>query len=63
MKENLAYSVAEAVRLSGICRTVVYEEIKAGRLRARKLGRRTLILSEDMQRWLANLPLVRSEAA
>jgi excisionase family DNA binding protein len=38
---------------------MIYQEIQAGRLRARKLGRRTLILAADLSAWLANLPLVK----
>jgi excisionase family DNA binding protein len=59
----LTYSVADAAKASGIGRTVLYEEIKAGRLQARKLGRRTLILAEDLQRWLAALPTMTSGVA
>jgi hypothetical protein len=38
---------------------MIYQEIQTGRLRARKLGRRTLILAADLSAWLANLPLVK----
>ena len=40
-------------------RSMIYQEIQSGRLRARKLGRRTLILAADLSAWLANLPLVK----
>jgi excisionase family DNA binding protein len=56
MNMPLSYSVADVVKLSGVGRTVLYEEIKAGRLKAHKLGRRTLILTDDLQHWLAGLP-------
>jgi excisionase family DNA binding protein len=61
MNRLLSYSVADAVKLSGVGRTALYEEIKAGRLKAHKLGRRTLILADDLQHWLAGLP--RKEVA
>jgi hypothetical protein len=32
-----------------------YEEIAAGRLKIRKLGRRTLIATEDAEAWFASL--------
>jgi hypothetical protein len=35
-----------------VSRTFVYEEIKKGRLVARKLGRRTVFLIEDVRSWL-----------
>lgn len=40
----------------GIGRTLTYREIAAGRLPVRKLGRRTLILIEDAERWANALP-------
>jgi hypothetical protein len=38
-----------------IGRTKAYEEIKAGRLRARKAGRRTIITTDDADEWLSRL--------
>jgi excisionase family DNA binding protein len=52
---KVAYSVAEAVHVTGIGRSRLYEEISAGRLRTIKVGRRRLILAEAVQTWLANL--------
>jgi excisionase family DNA binding protein len=37
-------------------RTTVHQEIKEGRLKARKAGRRTLIGNEDAQAWWLALP-------
>lgn len=54
---KLAHSVAEFAQLSGLGRSFLYEQIKAGALPVRKAGRRTLILHEDGQDWLANLPI------
>jgi hypothetical protein len=39
-----------------IGRTKTYEEINAGRLKARKVGRRTIITAEDAEEWLSLLP-------
>jgi hypothetical protein len=36
--------------------TFLYGEINAGRLRARKLGRHTVVLREDREAWLQGLP-------
>jgi excisionase family DNA binding protein len=63
MNTLLTYSIEEARKVTGVGRTVLYEEIKAGRLRAVKRGRRTLILAEDLRRWLASLPPIRKEVA
>jgi hypothetical protein len=43
----------------GIGRTKAYEEINAGRLRARKAGRRTIITADDAEDWLNRLPALQ----
>jgi hypothetical protein len=40
----------------GIGRTKAYEEIAAGRLKARKAGTRTIISEDDAEEWLRLLP-------
>lgn len=52
----IAYGVIEAARAAGVGRSTIYEEINAGRLTARKAGRRTLITRADLQAWLESLP-------
>ena len=51
-----ALSIADACEKAGVGRTTIYEAIAAGRLKARKLGRRTLILRDDFTQFLAALP-------
>ena len=51
-----AFSIPEFCRRYGIGRTNAYQEIAAGRLRAVKAGRRTLITHEAAEAWLASLP-------
>ncbi len=51
-----AYSVSEFCRQYSIGRTTVYTEVKAGRLRLRKAGKRSLIASEDAEAWIDSLP-------
>jgi hypothetical protein len=36
---------------------MLYEQIKAQRLIARKVGRKTVILAQDYQAWLESLPV------
>ena len=60
--EKQGLSVAEASHVSGIGRTKLYEAIGAGQLEARKYGKRTLILRDDLRRFLTSLPAVRAEA-
>jgi excisionase family DNA binding protein len=52
----LAYTVNELCLVAGIGRTKLYEDLKAGRLYARKHGKTTLILESDARRWLESLP-------
>lgn len=56
MPEKLAYTVNEACAATGIGRTSLYEEIRAGKLVARKRGATTLILAIDLDAYLAALP-------
>jgi helix-turn-helix protein len=43
-----------------LCREKAYQEIRAGRLRAVKVGRKTLILHADAEVWAAALPELRT---
>lgn len=47
--EPLAYSVADACRVSSIGRTRLYQLIGEGRLQARKVGKRTLIPAASLR--------------
>ena len=53
-----AMSMAEFCQRYGPGRTTAYEELKSGRLRGRKIGRRTIITEDDAENWLRNLPAV-----
>jgi excisionase family DNA binding protein len=56
MDERLAYSPDEAAKASGQGRTKVFQDIKTGKLRAVKNGRRTLILRPDLEEYLRSMP-------
>lgn len=49
-------SIHDFVKWSGLGRTQVYEELRSGRLKARKCGRRTIIPMSDAENWLQTLP-------
>jgi excisionase family DNA binding protein len=51
-----AVSIAEAAAMAGLGRTKIYEAISKGRLKARKCGKRTLILRDELRQFLASLP-------
>lgn len=54
--ERLALAPKEAAAAAGIGRTLLYAAVATGALKARKCGRRTLILQDDLRAWLASLP-------
>lgn len=49
-------TIAEASVATRLGRTKLYELINAGALRARKIGKRTIILREDLDSFLSDLP-------
>ena len=51
-----AYTVDEIIELIGISRSKIYAEFRAGRIVPRKVGRRTIVLAEDLQNYLEQLP-------
>ena len=53
-----AYSVAEVMAQSGLGRDTIYKEIHKGQLKARKSGRRTIVLASDLQAFLEALPVM-----
>lgn len=56
IKEKLAYSIDEALKVLPIGKTKLYEEIKSGRMKASKFGARTLIPVASIREWLSALP-------
>ena len=48
----LAYSVSDAVKVSSLGRTKLYELIKNGRIDTLKVGRRTLVKADSLHRLL-----------
>jgi excisionase family DNA binding protein len=53
-----ALRIPEVCRLTGFGRTTIYAAIKTGDLVARRYGRRTIVLEEDLQKFLRNLPTI-----
>lgn len=49
---KLALSIKEVLDRIPIKRTRLYEELRNGRLRHKKIGSRTIILAVDLDAWL-----------
>lgn len=52
---QISFSVEEAKDLTGIGRTKLYQAINSGALKARKFGKRTIILRDDLNAFLVSL--------
>jgi excisionase family DNA binding protein len=53
---RLAYSINEVCAATNLGRDAVYRAIGSGQLVARKLGKRTVVTSRDLERFLHTLP-------
>jgi len=51
-----AFTVKEFLAWSRISRTTFYKEVSAGRINLRKVGKSSLVLRKDAERWLSALP-------
>ena len=56
MATPLNLQIPEAVQVSGLSRSRIYEALRKQELRAIKAGRRTLIPVAELEAYLANLP-------
>lgn len=61
--DNLAFHVNDAAKIGGVSRSELYKAMKTGGLRAKKHGRRTIILKDDLAAFLSSLPDYTPEAA
>ena len=55
-RRKKAYSLREAGEQINIGQTKLFELIKSGQLKTRKLGRKRLVLDADLEEFLATLP-------
>ncbi len=58
--QKLAHSIDGAATEIGVGRDKLYKAIDDGFLVARKFGRRTLILDEDLRAFLQSLPRMKA---
>lgn len=57
---QLSYSIEEVSKLTGIGKTKIYQTINAGDLKAKKFGKRTIILKSDLDDFLNSLTSYQS---
>ena len=55
---KVTFSVTEFCKAAGIGRSFFYEEVKTGRIKVLKAGRRTLIPTAELAAWLSRLTQV-----
>ena len=51
----LAYSIEDLMRLTGLGRTLIYDEVRDGRLIRTKCRRRSIYLPKHVASWLESL--------
>jgi excisionase family DNA binding protein len=56
---RVSLGIDEVVQSTGLGRTLVYQLIKEGRLKALKVGRRTIVAVEEINAFLARLEGVK----
>jgi excisionase family DNA binding protein len=62
-REPIAHSVEDFVDLTTISRANVYKMIRAGEIKAVKVGRRTIIPRAEALAWLARMAAKSADAA
>jgi excisionase family DNA binding protein len=50
--ERVVLTVAEVMDTTGLSRQFIYNEVRSGRLRSLKVGRRRLVRVPDLEAWL-----------
>lgn len=57
-KADNCLSIDAVAERLGVHRSLVYKQIASGALRARKLGRRTVVVEDDLARFIASTPII-----
>ncbi|MBX9465560.1 MAG: helix-turn-helix domain-containing protein [Aquamicrobium sp.] len=56
---TISLNIRQAVEASGLTRSHLYIAMSDGKLTARKAGRRTIIMADDLRRYVESLPTAR----
>jgi hypothetical protein len=57
-EKSLSVSPKGAAAAVPCCLNLIYDAIRRSELKARKMGRRTIILRADLEHWLDSLPVL-----
>jgi hypothetical protein len=57
--QKKAYSIKEVSEITGFGKTHIYDESRRGNLEFRKSGYRTVVLAEELDRYLSALPVYK----
>lgn len=58
----VSLTVDDATQYCGIGRTKLYELIREGKFSARKMGKKTLLLTEELDAYIRSLPALKTAA-
>jgi excisionase family DNA binding protein len=61
MQPPITVTIPNAVKVSGLSRTAIYDALKRGELTAVKAGRRTLVRYADLLAFMDRLPAYRRD--
>ena len=59
--QQAIYSISEAINIIGVKRTKLYQLINSGELKAHKIGKRTVIKHEAINKYIENIKPYSSE--
>jgi excisionase family DNA binding protein len=63
MNDKIGLTIHDVTKTTGIGRTTLFALIRDGKLPARKIGARTIVLADDLKRFLETLPKAGHRAA
>ncbi len=60
VENSFSLSVIEVSKTTSLGKTTIYSALKSGALKSRKIGKRRIILTEDLKDWLRNAAPIES---
>jgi hypothetical protein len=63
MFDQLAYTIPQAVQVAAVSRTELYRAAQRAEIVFHKRGRRTIVLADELRRWVQSLPTAKQSKA